>query len=394
VNHIAARVRRAHLIGLICLFLIALSLSAAGAPGDEYLVYVGTYTGKGSEGIYVYRFNAATGDSHPVGLAAETDNPSFLAVDTNGQFLYAVNEIDKYQNKPSGAVSVFAVDRETGKLGLLQQVPSLGAGPAHVSLDRSGRFLMVANYGGGNVAVFPIDSDGRLGEHTAFVQAHGSSVNPRRQAGPHAHSIQVTPDNRLAIVADLGIDKLLVYDFDGHTGALKADSLKFRTMDAGAGPRHVAFTPSGKFVYVANEMSSSVTAFAYVKAEGRLEKTQVLTTLPGGFAGTNTAAEIIVDSQGRFLYVSNRGDDSIVVFSIDPGNGDLTTVQRIPCGGKVPRNIALDPTGRWLFSANQRSDEITLFRVGPDDGRLTATSRSVHVVSPVCVTFAPRPWSR
>jgi 6-phosphogluconolactonase len=212
-------------------------------------------------------------------------------------------------------------------------------------------------------------------------------VNLKRQAGPHAHSIQVTTDNRLALVADLGIDRLLVYDFDERTGTLTADSLKFRRLQPGSGPRHVAIAPSGKFVYVVNELTSSVTGFAYSSAQKSLAETQTLSTLPADFAGTNTTAEIIVDSQGKFLYVSNRGDDSIVVFSIGADGGKLTPVQRMPCGGKSPRNIALDPSGRWLFSANQRSDRVNVFRVDRTDGRLTATSRSVGVTSPVCVTF-------
>ena len=245
---------------------------------------------------------------------------------------------------------------------------------------------MVANYGGGNVAVFPIGTDGRLGPHSAFVQAVGSSVNPERQAGPHAHFIHVTNDNRFAMVADLGLDKVLVYRFDANTGSLTPGSPLFVTVNAGAGPRHLAFAPSGKFVYVVNELASTVTVFAYQTGPGTLHATQTLSTLPKAFAGKNTAAEIVVDRRGRFLYVSNRGDDSIVVFRINPDNGRLTPVEWVPSGGKTPRYFSIDPSGRWLFAANQDSDEIKLFGVDPGSGRLTPRSGSLMVGSPVSVS--------
>jgi 6-phosphogluconolactonase len=350
-------------------------------------MYVGTYTGKGSEGIYLFQFDPGTGEVRSKGLAARTENPSFLAVDPTGRFLCAVNEIENFQKQRAGAVSTFAISAESGKLKQLQQVSSLGGSPAHLSLDRSGRYVLVANYSGGNVAVFPISPDGRLGKETAFMQAHGSSVNKARQEAPHAHFIQTTPDNRLALVADLGIDKLLAYDFDDKTGSLKLDSVKVRTLDPGAGPRHVAIVPSGHHLYVVNELNSTVTHFSYQGESGSLEAKETVSTLPPGFSGTNSTAEIITDAQGKFLYVSNRGDDSIVQFGIDAGDGSLKMIDRFPCGGKSPRNIALDPTGRWLFSANQNSNTITLFQVNPADGRLTAMPKPINVFSPVCVTF-------
>jgi 6-phosphogluconolactonase len=357
------------------------------AAGDTLLMYVGTYTGKGSEGIYLFKFDPGTGEVRSIGLAARTENPSFLAVDPNGRFLYAVNEIDSFQKQRAGAVSTFAISSESGKLKQLQQVSSLGGSPAHLSLDRSGRYVLVANYSGGNVAVFPISPDGRLGKETAIMQAHGSSVNKARQEAPHAHFIQTTPDNRLALVADLGIDKLLAYDFDDMTGTLRLDSAKVRTVDPGAGPRHVAMVPSGRHVYVVNELNSTVTHFSCQAEPECLEAKETVSTLPPGFSGANTTAEIIVDAQGKFLYVSNRGDDSIVQFGIDAADGSLRLIDRFPCGGKSPRNIALDPTGRWLFSANQNSNTITLFQVNPADGRLTAVPKPVKVSTPVCVTF-------
>jgi 6-phosphogluconolactonase len=385
-NAFPGSMRRFRLFNLLCLPAVLL-VTAAEAPADECLVYVGTYTGKGSEGIYAYRFDPATGETSSLGLAARTDNPSFLAVDPNGRFLYAVNEVDTFRKEPTGAVSLFAIDRQSGKLKQLQQVSSLGGGPAHVSLDRSARYLMVANYNGGSVAVFPIGKDGRLGRHTAFVHNAGSSVDPERQAGPHAHFIQVTPDNRFAITADLGLDKLLVHRFDAKTGSLTPGTPGFAAVDPGAGPRHFAFAPSGKFLYVVNELVSTVSVFAYKPGPGTLDWIQTIPTLPKNFAGKDTAAEIVVDAKGRFLYVSNRGHDSIAVFSIDPDNGNLRSLEWVESGGKTPRNFAIDPTGQWLFAANQDSNNINLLRIDQRSGRLTPANRSLTLVSPVCLRF-------
>jgi 6-phosphogluconolactonase len=382
-----ARSRWSRSVKILCFLLFVLLPPGSQAFAYDYLVYVGTYTGKGSQGIYAYGFDATTGESSPLGLVASTDNPSYLAVDPTGRFLFAANELDTFHNEPTGAVGVFEIDRASGKLRLLQQVSSLGGGPAHLSVDRSGRYLLVANYGGGNVAVFPIGNDGRLGPHSAFVQDVGSSVNPERQAGPHAHFIQVTNDNRFAMVADLGLDKVLVYRFDANTGLLTPGSSPFVTVNAGAGPRHLAFAPSGKFVYVVNELASTVTVFAYQPIPGTLHATQTLSTLPKNFSGKNTAAEIVVDRRGRFLYVSNRGHDSLVVFHINPNDGRLTPVEWVASGGKTPRHFSIDPSGQWLFAANQDSDDIKLFRVNPRSGRLTPRSGSLGLGSPVCVIF-------
>lgn len=357
----------------------------AGARAAEALAYVGTYTGRGSDGIYAFRFDPATGIARPASLAAATDNPSFLVVDPTGRFLYAANELDAFHGQATGAISAFAIDRESGKLEWLQQVSSLGAGPAHLSLDRSARYLLVANYNAGSVAVFPIESDGRLGEHSAFVQDTGSSVNPQRQTGPHAHAIQVTNDNRFVIVADLGIDNLLVYRFDADKGALTPASPAFVAMDPGAGPRHLALAPSGRHVYVVNELANTVAAFAYEPGTGTLRRIQTIPTLPRSFVGKNTAAEIAVDAKGGFLYASNRGHDSIVVFDIDPESGELSSPHWIASGGRTPRHFVIDPTGQWLFVANQDSDTIKLFRIDQRSGRLEPTSHSAHVLSPVCI---------
>ena len=369
------------------LLLGALLFAALGEGlAVEYLVYVGTYTGSGSEGIYAYRFDPADGVATSIGLVAATENPSFITADPSGRFVYAVNELDTFDNEPTGAVSVFAIDhRASGRLKLLQQVSSLGGAPAHVSLDKSAHYLMVANYNGGNWAVFPIAHDGRLARHSAFVQDVGSSVDPERQAGPHAHSIQVTNDNRFVVTADLGLDKLLVYRFDANTGSLTPASPGYVAVEPGAGPRHVAFAPSGTFAYVVNEMASSVTVFAYKQRSGTLHGIQTVSALPMKFSGKNKAAELAVDARGRFLYVSNRGHDSIAVFSIDPDNGKLTPLEWVASGGRTPRAFVIDPTGNWLFAANQDSNNIELFRIDRSSGRLSPASRSLEVVSPVCV---------
>jgi 6-phosphogluconolactonase len=372
---------------LLFFMLSGLLINSCSSGDSKYLVYIGTYTGHGSEGIYAYRFNPSTGDLKPIGLVAETDNPSFLTIDSAGRFLYAVNELDSFHNRPTGAVSVFAINRESGKLKLIQQISSLGAAPAYLSLDKSGRYLMVANYNGGNVAVFQVERDGKLGPHSAFIQNTGSSVNPDRQAGPHAHFIQVTNDNRFVMVADLGIDKVLVYQFDTKTGSLTPADSGFAKLTPGSGPRHIAFAPYGKLLYVLNELTSTITGFLFDSVTGMMQAKQTISALPKTFSGKNTAAEIVTDSKGRFLYVSNRGDNSIGLFSVNSLDGSLTPVEWISSGGKTPRHFEIDPTGQWLFAANQDSGNIVLFRIDQVNGRLIQTYLASGVSSPVCIRF-------
>ena len=376
---------RSRIFARVVLAILCLAASVAYAADFSQLVYVGTYTEKNSKGIYAFRFDATTGDPGPVSLAAETSNPSFLAIGPDTSYLYAVNELDVFNGSMTGGVSVFAVDRESGKLRLLQQVSSAGAGPAHLSLDRTGRYVLVANYDGGNIAVFPVEKDGRLGQRTAFVQDAGSSVNKERQATPHAHEILTSNDNRLVLVADLGTDELLVYRFDAATGALTRNKPGSAKVSPGSGPRHFALAPSGKFLYLVNELSSTVAVFSFDSSSGKLHQEQTISTLPQGFKGENTTAEIQVDATGKHLYVSNRGDDSIAVFAIDGHDGKLSIVERVPTGGKEPRHFTLDLSGKWLFAANQNSDTINIFAVDSSSGRLTATSHTVQVPAPVCI---------
>ena len=382
-------------VGLVLVALQApfLTLFAQGnetvASKGKYLVYVGTYTETKSKGIYAYRFNPATGQLSSLGLAAESVNPSFLAIDPSRRFLYAANEISKYEGRSSGGVSAFSIDAGTGKLTFLNEVSSRGAGPCHVTVDNTGKYVLVANYEGGSLAVFPILKDGRLGEASSFVQHKGASINPQRQEGPHAHSIYLSPDNRFALSADLGLDEVLVYRFDADHGALAPNNPPFAKVNPGAGPRHFAFHTSGKFGYVIDEMQSTITVFSYEPSSGALHLLQTISTLPKDFEGESSAAEVQVHPSGKFLYGSNRGHDSIAMFTINNRKGTLTPNGYALTIGKTPRNFALDPTGAYLFAANQDSDSIVQFRVDPNTGRLTPTGQVLEVPSPVCVTFVP-----
>src|SRR5216684_6258583 len=308
----------------LCLSLLALFMLSVGhqsdatdAPKSNFLLFVATYTEKESKGIYAYRLDTASGQLTSLGLAAETANPSFLAVDPSRHFLYAVNELRKYKDQASGAVTAFAIDRKTGKLSQLNEVASRGADPCYIALDKTGKYVLVANYTGGSVAVFPVLTDGRLGESSAFVRHAGSGPNRERQEGPHAHWIEVTANNRFAIAADLGLDKVMVYRFDPKTGSLTPNNPAFAKVDPGAGPRHVAFHPKGRFAYVINELHSSITGLSYDAGRGELSTVQTVSTLPKDFSGSNDTAEIHVHPNGKFLFATNRGHDSIAVFSID-----------------------------------------------------------------------------
>lgn len=381
------------LFALLLLLLLCLPALAAGrnrsrsATTKSYLVYVGTYTGPKSKGIYSYRFTLATGRAEPLGLAAQTVNPSFLAISPDQNFLFAVNELAEYRGAKSGAVSSFAIDRRTGKLTFLNQVPSGGPGPCYVSLDRAGHFILVANYDGGSVATFPVLEDGRVGKAAAFIQHSGHSVNPERQEGPHAHCIDVDRNGRFAVAADLGLDRLLIYRFDSKTGTLAPNRPPFTEVKPGSGPRHIVFDPSGRFLYLVDEMGSTIYAFSYDPRKGVLRPLQSISSLPQSFHGVNYAAEIAVHPSGKFLYVSNRGDDSMAVLAIDPGKHTLKPVQYISTQGKFPRSFGITPDGSYLLAANQKSDNVVIFRIERNTGRLTPTGQSLKVTAPVCVKF-------
>jgi len=376
---------------LVLLLPAAFAGAAKPAPANssQYILYVGTYTEEGSKskGIYAFRYDASTGQTTPLGLAAETTNPSWVGVHPNGRFLYAVNELPNYKGPNSGGLSAFSIDPATGKLTFLNEVPTRGADPCYVTVDKTGKYVLVANYTGGSIAAFPVLGDGKLGEASAFVQHSGHGPNAQRQEGPHAHSIDLSPDNRFAMVDDLGLDELLVYKFDSSKGTLTPNNPPFAKVDAGAGPRHFVLRPDGKFGYVVSEMGHTVTVFSNDAASGRLQSVQTITTLPKGFTGRNDDAEIRMHPSGKFLYASNRGDDSIAIYAIDSSKGTLTQVGITPTGGKEPRGMEIDPTGQMLFAANQKSDNIVVFRIDQQTGQLTPTGQKFDVGSPVCVKF-------
>lgn len=376
----------------LALSLPAQQPSAAVSPDSDAMhVYFATYTGakSTSKGIYVSRLDLGSGKVAPPALAAETPSPSFLAVHPKGSFLYAANEVGTFEGKPTGSVSGFSVDRQTGRLTPLNQQSSGGRGPVYVVVDKRGSHVLVSNYGGGSVAVLPTGPDGMLKPASAFVQHTGSSVHPTRQRAPRAHSINLSPSNRFAYAADLGLDRVLIYRFGSEDGSLTAADPPFATVQPGAGPRHLAFHPQGRFAYVINEINVSLTAFSADPERGALTEIQTLTTLPDGQSAQEgfSTADVQVHPSGRFLYGSNRGHDSITVFAIDQKTGRLTFVQNESTQGSTPRGFGIDPTGRYLFAANQRSDSVVVFRIDAKTGRLSATGQTLPVGSPASVTF-------
>jgi 6-phosphogluconolactonase len=375
-----------------------LATAAAGAAEPPRLVYVGTYTdwsllvpvhrnppGERSKGIYAFRFDPGTGVLTPLGLAAGTVNPTYLTFSPSGRFLYATNEIYEYGGKATGTASAFSIDRESGRLTFINQMASGGTGTCYARADLTGKNLLLANFGSGSVAVLPINPDGSLRLASAFVQDSGSGPNPR-QAGPHAHSFNVSPDNRYAIEAEFGLDKLIVYRFDAAAGTLTPAQPPFAAVKPGAAPRHFTFHPRGDVAYCLNEIDSTITVFAYARDTGSLRELQNVSTLPAGFQGMNTAAEVLVHPSGRYLYASNRGHDSIAVFAIDE-TGRLRLLGAVPSGGRTPRGFCIDPDGRWLIAANQATHDIAVFAIDPATGIPAPTGQSLEVRSPVCVKF-------
>ena len=377
-----------------------LAASAAGLLGlagrakdtesrsDSVLLYVGTYSdGTGSEGIYLVRLDLRSGAPSLVGSYDGGTNPSFLAIHPNGRLLYAVNEMETHNGSATGAVSAFAIARDTGALTRLNEQPSEGGAPCYVSVDRSGRAVLVANYAGGSVALLPIQAGGALGATTDVAKHHGVGPNAARQEAPHAHCIMPDPSNRFALAADLGIDRVLVYRVDLDAGALRHVERGDAVMRPGSGPRHLAFHPKLPLVFVANELDSTVTTLRFDRGSGALKPLRTQSTLPAGWTGVNYPADIHVASTGRALYVSNRGHNSLAVFSVADSTGALALEQVVSTSGDWPRNFTLDPTGRWLLVANQRSGSIIVFARDPKGGRLTPTAQRLAIPSPVCLRF-------
>ncbi len=362
------------------------------------LVYVGTYTepirfGTGKilqgtgQGIHVFRMDMSSGALEPAGKPIGATNPSYLAFDPRQRYLYAVNELKTYEDRPSGTVSAFAVDPKTGALSFLNKRLTHGTDPCHLLVDKRGEWVLVANFMSGSVCVLPVQSDGSLGEASDFVQHLGSSIDPTRQQGPHAHSVTLDTANRFAFVPDLGLDKLLTYRFDAKRGRLEPNAVPWIKVKPGAGPRHVAFHPGGRFAYLINELDSTVTALAYDGRKGAFRELQVLSTLPADFRGASACSDIQVSPSGVFVYGSNRGHDSIVIYKVDQRTGRLACVGHESTQGKTPRGFGIDPTGKFLLAGNQDTDTIVTFRIHPQTGRLQPTGHVTPVPTPVCVKF-------
>jgi 6-phosphogluconolactonase len=355
---------------------------------EKLRVYIGTYTGKESKGIYVCELDLATGKLTEPKLAAEAQNPTFLALHPNGKVIYGANEISNFQGKKSGAVGAFSIDAATGLLTLLNVEPNNGNGPCHVSVTPDGKYVLAASYGAGNVCAFPVLEGGKLGALTGFVQHEGTcGPNKQRQERTHAHSINPDASGRLAFAADLGLDKILIYDLDPAKGTLTPHDPPHATVAPGAGPRHFTFHPNGRFAYVINELLSTVTAFSYDAQKGLLTELQTISTLPADFTGKNTTAEVVVHPSGRTLYGSNRGHDSIAIFTLDDKTGKLTATGYQATGGKAPRNFNVTPDGKWLLAANQDTNNVNVFKVDPQTGALTPTENTISVGRPVRVLF-------
>ncbi|MFA6289376.1 MAG: lactonase family protein [Opitutaceae bacterium] len=368
---------------ILSFFLMTTAISSA----RELLVYIGTYTKTTSKGIYVGRLDLETGRLGELTLAGESVNPSFVALSPDRRYLYAVSEGagSLFAGKPSGMVNAFAIDAKTGLLSLINHAASGGKGPCHLTVAPDGKAVFVANYSGGTVAMLPVLAGGGLGEPTSVIQHEGHSVHPTRQKQPYAHSINLSPDGRFAYAADLGTDKLYTCRVDSAAGTLTPASET--TLAPGSGPRHLALHPDNHHAYLINELANTITVLARDPATGTMTALQTVPTLPDGFTGSSTTAEVAVHPSGRFVYGSNRGHDSIAVFGVDAATGKLTLIEDVSTQGKNPRNFSIDPTGRWLIAANQDSDNLVIFAIDQKNGRLTPTGQTITVGIPVCVKF-------
>jgi 6-phosphogluconolactonase len=378
---------------LVCIIaavspLPAQQISSSAANGKSRL-YIAALTSNDGRGIYQAELNSNNGELRLIGLAGEIKNPSFLALHPNRQYLFATCEIDWYKASQSGAVAAFKIEPDTGELALLNHRSSEGAVPCHLSLDRDGKHLLVANYRGGNAAVFAINADGHLGQANAVVQHHGSSIHKVRQAEPHPHSINLDPANRFALVADAGNDQIFVYRFDKALGALAANAPPSWKSKPGAAPRHLTFHPNGKWAYVINELDSTMTLLSYDADRGVLDSIQTVPTLPSGATVENLTAEVAVHPSGKFLYGSNRGHDSIAMFAIDQTSGRLTSLGHHPAGGRTPRNFVVDPPGKFLISALQDSNRIVVHEIQPATGRLVTTKSQIAISQPMYIKVRP-----
>jgi 6-phosphogluconolactonase len=371
---------------LVSFFLLGAADRAGSKP---FLVYFGTYTGADSKGIYVSRFDPDTGKLSEPTLAAESVNPAFLTLAPDRRFLFAVNETEQFNGQAGGAVSAFKLDASSGKLEFLNQQPSGGTDPCHLVTDPGGKYVLVANYTSGSVAALPVETNGTLDPASSVIQHRGSSVNRERQAGPHAHCVAVDPAQHRVFVCDLGLDKVMIYRLSETDGKLTPEEIPSAGLKPGSGPRHIVFSSDRRHAYVLSEMGATLTVFRYNPEHGDLNEIQTVSTLPEDFHGKNTSAEVALLPSGKFIYASNRGDDSIAVFAVDEASGRLSFVERQSSHGKTPRCFAIDPTGHYLIAANQNSENVVVFRIDAQTGKLTWTGQTIEVGKPVCVTFVP-----
>jgi 6-phosphogluconolactonase len=364
------------------MFIFFFSSYFAAAQKDMYYLYIGTYTQKGSKGIYLYQFNSVTGAFKPIAVTEGISNPSFLAISSDQQFLYAV------AGKGSDSVRAYSIDKKSHQLSVLNTQSLAGSnGACHLEVDKTGRWLIVGNYGSGSVSVLSIEKNGKLGNVTQTITHEGKSIDPDRQQKPHVHSVNFSPNSKYVFVPDLGTDKIMTYQLNAQTGNLMAGDVPFTSVTPGTGPRHFTFHPNGKFAYVIQEMSASITAFKY--NDGTLETIQRVTNLPDTYTGRKWAADIHLSPDGKFLYGSTRAHDSLVIFKVDEKTGLLTLVGLQSVNGKTPRNFAIDPTGNFVLVANQDSDNITIFKRDKVTGKLTFTNTEINVSMPVCLKFVP-----
>ncbi len=371
------------LISLLIPFAMSAPNTTTSAQSGQtkYLVYIGTY----GKGVYAFRFDSALGAAQPLGMVGAVVNPSWVTASRDYKHLYAVSELEKVQ----GAIAAFGIDHKSGTLTALNSESSGGEAPCHAAVDHTGKVLIVANYVTGGVSSYPIERDGRIGKMVSLMTAEGHGPNRARQEGPHAHQVVIAADNKRVYVPDLGLDRIRIYRLDPATAKLAPNDPPYVQEEGGLGPRHVVFSHDGKYAYVLNEIKPAVNVFRHNVANGSLELVQTAATLPHDFSGENTGAEIRLSEDGRFLYTSNRGQDSIQIFAVDPGNGTIRIIQTIPTHGKTPRGFALDPTGQYLLVGNQDSNNLVLMKIDRNSGNLAATGQAFDVPSPVDVLFVP-----
>jgi 6-phosphogluconolactonase len=370
-----------HILAILASIIACTYLSAQSK--ENYLL-VGTYTSSGkSEGVYVYKFNSETGDATPVSSAV-TSNPSFLSVSPNEKFVYAVHEVDRTGN--GGSISAFTFNKKKGKLDLINQEPSGGDHPCYVQVDKTGKWIFVANYTSGSLSVLPVNKKGGLGQATTAIQQTGSGPNKQRQEKPHVHCTVISPDNKWLFASDLGTDKVMIYSFDAKTGKLTEAKQPFYAARPGAGPRHFTFHPNGKYAYLTEELSGHVVVFNY--KDGQLTETQRISTTPEAEVGFAGSADIHVSPDGRFLYATNRGDfNTIATYRVDSSTGHLSVISYQSVLGKAPRNFNFDPGSNFLLVANQDSDEIVIFKRDKETGVLTDSGKRIKVGMPVCIKW-------